>query len=67
MYPVRWLHCQYAQHGTVTSSAPYLGYRWLNTGSCQNACIKQDNYLSDLRRTINFEGLMDCEQPIWPI
>lgn len=35
VYPVRWLHCQYAWHGVVTNPAPYLGYRRLNTGSCQ--------------------------------
>lgn len=35
VYPVRWLHCQYAQHRVVANPAPYLDYRWLNTGSCQ--------------------------------
>ena len=35
VYPVRWLHCQYAQHGIVANPAPYLDYRRLNAGSCQ--------------------------------
>lgn len=33
-YPVRWLHCQSAQHPTVTSDALLLDYRGLNPGSC---------------------------------
>ena len=34
-YPVRWLHCQSAQHLTVTSDAPLLDYKGLNPWSCQ--------------------------------
>lgn len=39
-YPVRWLHCQSAQHPTVASDAPLLDYRGLNPWFCQSWCIE---------------------------
>jgi len=33
--PKGWLHCQSAQHPTVTSDAPLLGYEGLNPRSCR--------------------------------
>lgn len=35
MYPEGWLHCQSAQHPTVTSDAPLLDYEGLNPRSCR--------------------------------
>jgi hypothetical protein len=49
-YPKRWLHCQSAQHPTVTSDAPLLDYRGLNPGFCQSLAEPQNNCLSGLRR-----------------